>query len=198
MSCCCSSLESWKLLRHPSLFKLIKAVLVDQLIQVTTRASYREFFSVVSGNHWQIYIYIYVTHPSLVDGLVAIFYFPIYWECHHPNWRTHIFQRGGPTTNQPSTFLYNSLVTHCEKILPHHWKAASTVFLSLFFALRSSGKGSLDVIRSLPGRPAGSESAEIDRLMYQLGSCEITEHFPGWIGFCSPVRLNEMIQGGAP
>ena len=28
------------------------------------------------------------------------FYFPIYWECHHPNWRTHIFQRGGWTTNQ--------------------------------------------------------------------------------------------------
>ena len=22
------------------------------------------------------------------------------WECHHPNWRPHIFQRGGPTTNQ--------------------------------------------------------------------------------------------------
>ena len=28
------------------------------------------------------------------------FYFPIYLESHHPNWRTHIFQRGGPTTNQ--------------------------------------------------------------------------------------------------
>ena len=25
-----------------------------------------------------------------------MFYFPIYWECHHPNWLTHIFQRGGP------------------------------------------------------------------------------------------------------
>ena len=36
----------------------------------------------------------------LVGGLVAIFYFPLYWESHHPNWRTHIFQRGGPTTNQ--------------------------------------------------------------------------------------------------
>ena len=24
----------------------------------------------------------------------------IYWECHHPNWRTHIFQRGRYTTNQ--------------------------------------------------------------------------------------------------
>ena len=26
--------------------------------------------------------------------------FGIIWECHHPNWRSHIFQRGGPTTNQ--------------------------------------------------------------------------------------------------
>ena len=43
---------------------------------------------------------------STIDGydfwLVVwnIFYFPIYWECHHPNWLTHIFQRAGPTTNQ--------------------------------------------------------------------------------------------------
>ena len=31
-----------------------------------------------------------------------IFYFPIYWELHHPNWRTLIFFRGVgiPTTNQ--------------------------------------------------------------------------------------------------
>ena len=28
------------------------------------------------------------------------FYFSIYWGCHHPNWRTHIFQRGWSTTNQ--------------------------------------------------------------------------------------------------
>ena len=27
------------------------------------------------------------------------FYFPIYWECHHPTWLI-FFQRGGPTTNQ--------------------------------------------------------------------------------------------------
>ena len=25
--------------------------------------------------------------------------FPSSWECHHPNWRTHIFQRGRYTTN---------------------------------------------------------------------------------------------------
>ena len=30
----------------------------------------------------------------LVGGLEHCFYFSIYWEFHHPNWRTHIFQRG--------------------------------------------------------------------------------------------------------
>ena len=29
------------------------------------------------------------------------FYFPFHiWECHHPSWRSHIFQRGRYTTNQ--------------------------------------------------------------------------------------------------
>ena len=28
------------------------------------------------------------------------FIFPFSWECHNPNWRTHIFQRGRNTTNQ--------------------------------------------------------------------------------------------------
>ena len=30
----------------------------------------------------------------------TFFFFSIYWECHNPNWRTHIFQRGRYTTNQ--------------------------------------------------------------------------------------------------
>ena len=30
----------------------------------------------------------------------------IYWDCHHPNWRTHIFQRGRSTTNQYMVSLY--------------------------------------------------------------------------------------------
>ena len=39
---------------------------------------------------------------SMYNWLVVwnMFYFPIYWVSNHPNWRTHIFQRGGPTTNQ--------------------------------------------------------------------------------------------------
>ena len=35
-----------------------------------------------------VHIYIYLV------GLEHEFYFPIYWECHDPNWRTHISQRG--------------------------------------------------------------------------------------------------------
>ena len=35
-----------------------------------------------------------------------IFYGSIYWECHHPNWRTHTFQRGRYTTNQVCVYIY--------------------------------------------------------------------------------------------
>ena len=38
----------------------------------------------------------------LVGGLEHLDDFSIYWECHHPNWRIHIFQRGRYTTNQMS------------------------------------------------------------------------------------------------
>ena len=37
-----------------------------------------------------------------------ILLFHIYWEFHHPNWRTHIFQRGRYTTNQISLIAGNS------------------------------------------------------------------------------------------
>ena len=35
-----------------------------------------------------------------VGGLEHEFYFPKYWECHHPNWRAHFFQRG--SNHQPA------------------------------------------------------------------------------------------------
>ena len=37
---------------------------------------------------------------SLVSGLEHGFHVSIYWESHHPNWRTRIFQRDRYTTNQ--------------------------------------------------------------------------------------------------
>ena len=42
-------------------------------------------------------------NPRMAIWLVVwnMFYFSIYWECHHPNWLSHIFQ-DGKTTNQLS------------------------------------------------------------------------------------------------
>ena len=40
----------------------------------------------------------------LVGGLVAIFYFPIYWEFHHPNWLSY-FSEGWPN-HQPVYCLF--------------------------------------------------------------------------------------------
>ena len=44
-------------------------------------------------------------HIWLVLWLPSILFSHINWEFHHPNWRTHIFQRGGPTTKQIWCFL---------------------------------------------------------------------------------------------
>ena len=48
----------------------------------------------------------FVNLPMSLKGYWLVvwnmFYFSIYWEFHHPNWRTHIFQRGRYTTNQDS------------------------------------------------------------------------------------------------
>ena len=51
--------------------------------------------------HWSLLLcHILILH-FLVGGLEHEFYFSIYWECHHPNWRTPSFFRGGrSTTNQ--------------------------------------------------------------------------------------------------
>ena len=45
-----------------------------------------------------------------------IFCFSIYWEFHHPNWRTHIFQRGCSTTNE-----YNMLCFRHSSPRGHSW-----------------------------------------------------------------------------
>jgi hypothetical protein len=39
------------------------------------------------------------------------FIFPFSWDCHHPNWRSHIFQRGGSTTNQLLCLLVKTCFT---------------------------------------------------------------------------------------
>ena len=56
----------------------------------------------------------FLIHLWLIGGLEHVSFFPLYWECHHPNWRTHIFQRVfSSTTNQLSILLGNHGVCCC-------------------------------------------------------------------------------------
>ena len=67
---------------------------------------------------WYIYmcdIYIYMCDIYICDIYWLVVWnicFSISWECHHPNWRTHIFQRGRlkPPTSIVYTVLSNILV----------------------------------------------------------------------------------------
>ena len=55
---------------------------------------------IFESEQWKIHCF---PLSLLVGGLEHEFYFSIYWECHHPNWRSHIFQRGWL---KPATRLY--------------------------------------------------------------------------------------------
>ena len=55
-------------------------------------------------------------------GTCFMFPYLIYWECHSPNWRTHIFQRGRYTTNQ----ILDHLVEWCILKFPK-WGVPSSM-----------------------------------------------------------------------
>ena len=49
-------------------------------------------------------IYIYILSGLVVTGTMEFYEFPFSGEFHHPNWRTHIFQRGW--NHQPDIYIY--------------------------------------------------------------------------------------------
>ena len=55
-----------------------------------------------------------------------------YWEFHHPNWRTHIFQKGRYTTNQKNMVLkIHLLIIIWREIVITYW--AYSVYFPHFF-----------------------------------------------------------------
>ena len=46
-----------------------------------------------------------------------IFYFSIYWECHHPSWRTPSFIRGVGSPHQPELVFHRQV----SSLLSAHW-----------------------------------------------------------------------------
>ena len=55
---------------------------------------------------FHIYIYIGNSNPNWQTHILEhLLFFPFSWECHHSNWRTHIFQRGRPN-HQPAKYVF--------------------------------------------------------------------------------------------
>ena len=60
-----------------------------------------------SGSHWYM-DYVHWNHETIHKNTIAgcwfgtmeFYDFPFSWECHHPNWLSHFFQRGRYTTNK--------------------------------------------------------------------------------------------------
>ena len=61
------------------------------------------FYNVLYGSYL-----IFDIRDWLVVGTWIVFSIK-YWVANHPNWRTHIFQRGGPTTNQEMLKMWQLL-----------------------------------------------------------------------------------------
>ena len=85
----------------------------------------------------------------LVGGLVAMnFIFPfILGMSNHPNWRTHIFQRGGP--GPPTRYVYTisrSTSLRCNKPMPLAFRSKAVVARHLSFAPSDSGGAERSVV----------------------------------------------------
>ena len=57
------------------------------------------FYHFVSSHAQAICI---LVHWLVVSNMTGWFSISYIWECHNPNWRSHMFQRGRSTTNQRS------------------------------------------------------------------------------------------------
>ena len=63
-------------------------------------------------------------------GTSIIYNFHIYWVSNHPNWRNHIFQRGGETINQYFIDMRARGLRHARNYLPMlrpSWPRRSTI-----------------------------------------------------------------------
>ena len=74
------------------------------MIEVATNETIKNqvwWINVIAKWWFPSHVFWFMNHNKYWLVVWNIFYFPIYWECHHPNWRTPSCFRGvGPTTNQ--------------------------------------------------------------------------------------------------
>ena len=99
----------------------------------------------------------------LVGGLKHEFYFSIYLEFHHPNWRTHIFQRGRA---QPATSIWKDPILQQPEMLEVCWPWRAT-----------ARSGSLRGSPCIEVRIAGDDPKTIDFNTEIVYDCLILDDF---------------------
>ena len=67
--------------------------------------------------YWDLYRYIIWL---VVTGTWLAYDFPFSWECHHPNWRAHIFQRG--SNHQPDGNWWEFCGKHEGNLWKTRWE----------------------------------------------------------------------------
>ena len=70
----------------------------DICLSLHTNMPYISIYYVLStasiGTQMITHAHTHTSYVYLIGGLEHELYLPIYWECHHPNRRTHIFSEG--------------------------------------------------------------------------------------------------------
>ena len=75
------------------------------------------------------------SHWLVVTGTFGLFS-QKYWEGHHPNWRTHIFQWGGSTTNQICSWSFSESNCSTNYSDPEEFESSSLrCAIPLFFLI---------------------------------------------------------------
>ena len=110
-----------------------------------------------------------IGHASMVGGFNHEIYFPWYIGNNDPNWRTHIFQRSGSTTNQLCMFM-ESLFAVQQILLK-----MTPLTVVFFFRIRGSSRNQSDHIQKNTGDwlhpldPSGKLSHNYGKSPFSMG-----------------------------
>ena len=115
-----------------------------------------------------------------------IFYFSIYGECHNPNWRTHIFQRGRA---QPPTRILLTIINHIITITIYYplltvYPTSKCLFCLTLWHVRQRCHQVLQELWHLELLPA--ELLEATARWFVAIQWDLTNQNRVWYGFITP------------
>ena len=100
-----------------------------------------------------------------VNHLKHLSYFSIYWECHHPNWRTPSFFRGVAKNHQPDRILIGFVLPSIKRGLLENADLYRFIPIGHFSSLHSDWNSGLrDVLlKSASGRKSAESGGILNK-----------------------------------